>query len=116
VLTGEPEAPGKLYTMRFRSLVPVDVPRHWHPEDKKRIELAGEFLLGMEEKFSANALELLPAAGLHESRAARRTSPSTVAAPSSKSTAPSSRIIFEPAQAISRAVGVAVPFRVVLCP
>lgn len=58
VLSGDPEASGSSYVVRYRTLVACDVPAHWHPEDENVTVLAGEFYLGMGEEFSASSLRL----------------------------------------------------------
>src|SRR6266480_3793794 len=34
VLSGDPDTSGRLYVMRYRTLVACEVPAHWHPEDE----------------------------------------------------------------------------------
>jgi hypothetical protein len=59
VLSGEPQQPGLLYALRYRTTVSCDVPAHWHPEDEHVTVIAGEFRLGFGETFSSDALRLL---------------------------------------------------------
>ena len=61
VLLGDPDAPGGLYVMRYRTLVVCDVPAHWHPEDEHVTVIAGEVALGFGERFSAGDLRPLAA-------------------------------------------------------
>lgn len=81
VLSGNPEASGSSYVVHYRTLVSCDVPAHWHPEDENVTVLAGEFYLGMGEKFSKDALRgfapgsfaLIPRRHPHFTRYARGT-------------------------------------------
>jgi hypothetical protein len=58
-LSGEPQQPGSLYALRYRTTVSCDVPAHWHPEDEHVTVIAGEFRLGFGEIFSIDALRPL---------------------------------------------------------
>ena len=62
VLFGDPDASGRLYVMRYRTLIACDVSAHWHPEDEHVTVIAGELGLGFGERFSLDTLRR-PASG-----------------------------------------------------
>lgn len=79
MFSGDPEASGSSYVVRYRPLFAGEVPAHWHPEDENVTVLAGGFYLGLGEKFSAGSLRLfspgsfalIPSRQLHFTRYGR---------------------------------------------
>lgn len=59
VLQGDPAAEGQTFTVRLKVPNGYIVPAHWHPTDEYVTVIKGDFLIGMGDKFSKDAL--LPA-------------------------------------------------------
>jgi len=61
VVSGDPDAAGSPFVLRFRYHGDVRVPPHWHPTDEHITVLSGRFAVGMGERFDAAALTVLAA-------------------------------------------------------
>ena len=59
VVSGNPDATGQLFTIRFKMADGTKVPPHWHPTDEHVTVLQGTFLVGMGEKFDAAGLNAM---------------------------------------------------------
>jgi quercetin dioxygenase-like cupin family protein len=62
VLAGDPSKPAE-YTVRLRMPDGYRIAPHTHPTDENVTVISGSFLVGMGEKFRADAMKALPAGG-----------------------------------------------------
>jgi mannose-6-phosphate isomerase-like protein (cupin superfamily) len=70
VISGDPDAAGQPFVIRFRYHGDVRVPPHWHPTDEHLTVLSGTFVVGMGERFDESAATVL-GAGAYAQIAAR---------------------------------------------
>jgi mannose-6-phosphate isomerase-like protein (cupin superfamily) len=61
VVSGDPDATGAPFVMRFRYHGDVRVPPHWHPTDEHMTVLSGTFVVGMGERFDESSATVLGA-------------------------------------------------------
>jgi quercetin dioxygenase-like cupin family protein len=61
VISGDPDAKGEPFVMRFRYHGDVRVPPHWHPTDEHITVLSGTFVVGMGERFDESSATVLAA-------------------------------------------------------
>jgi quercetin dioxygenase-like cupin family protein len=62
VIEGDPSKPG-LFTMRAKLPSGYRIPPHWHPADEHVTVIAGNFRMGLGDKFSEKALHDLSVGG-----------------------------------------------------
>ena len=61
VISGDPDAAGAPFVIRFRYHGDVRVPPHWHPTDEHLTVLSGTFVVGMGERFDEASATVLGA-------------------------------------------------------
>jgi quercetin dioxygenase-like cupin family protein len=61
VISGDPNAEGSPFVLRFRYLGKARIPPHWHPTDEHLTVLSGTFRLGMGESGDESATTALRA-------------------------------------------------------
>ena len=60
VIEGDPKVAG-LFTMRLWFPAGFKIPAHWHPADEHVTVIAGNFFMGLGDKFDTEKLQALPA-------------------------------------------------------
>jgi quercetin dioxygenase-like cupin family protein len=59
VVSGDPDAEGSPFVVRFRCADGANVPAHWHPTDENLTVLKGTFLIGMGDSYDETKLQTM---------------------------------------------------------